>query len=65
MKKGDHKFFIVVQAYDYTKYLECYLDKGKRTREEEEELITACVISLWQIHVVLNIAFLKLMKIYQ
>ncbi len=45
-KKGDHKFFIVVQAYDYTKYLECYLEKGKRSREEEEELITACVISL-------------------
>ena len=45
-KRGDHKFFIVVQAFDYTKYLECYLDKGKRTREEEEELITACVISL-------------------
>jgi len=45
-KKGDHKFFIVIQAYDYTKYLECFLEKGKRTREEEEELITSCVISL-------------------
>lgn len=45
-KKGDHKFFIVIQTHDCTKYLECYLDKGKRKREEEEELITACVISL-------------------
>ena len=45
-KKGDHKFFIVIQTYNYTKYLECFLDKGKRTREEEEELITSCVISL-------------------
>ena len=45
-KKGDHKFFIVIQTYNYTKYLECFLAKGKRTREEEEELITSCVISL-------------------
>ena len=45
-KRGEHKFFIVVQAYDYTKYLECFLDKGKRTREEEEALITAYAISL-------------------
>ena len=45
-KKGEHKFFIVVQSYNYTKYLECLLEKGKRTREEEEELITNCVISL-------------------
>ena len=33
-KKGDHKFFIVIQTHDCTKYLECYLDKGKRKREE-------------------------------
>ena len=45
-KKGEHKFFIVIQTHDYTKYLECYLDKGKRTREQEEELITECAISL-------------------
>ena len=45
-KKGNHKFFIVVQSHDYTKYLECYLEKGKRSRNEEEELITACAISL-------------------
>ena len=45
-KKGDHKFFIVVQTDSYTKYLECFIDKGKRTREEEEELITGCVINL-------------------
>ncbi len=45
-KKGDHKFFIVIQTHDCTKYLKCYLEKGKRKREEEEELITACVISL-------------------
>ena len=45
-KKGDHKFFIVIQANDYTKYLECFLEKGKRSRNEEEELITACAISL-------------------
>ena len=45
-KKGDHKFFIVIQADDYTEYLECYLEKGKRSRNEEEELITECAISL-------------------
>ena len=45
-KKGDHKFFIVIQANDYTTYLECFLEKGKRSRNEEEELITACAISL-------------------
>ena len=45
-KKGDHKFFIVVQSHDYTKYLECYLEKDVRTREMEEELITGCVINL-------------------
>ena len=45
-KKGDHKFFIVVQSHDYTKYLECYLEKDLRTREMEEELITGCVINL-------------------
>lgn len=45
-KKGDHKFFIVVQSHDYTKYLECYLEKDARTREMEEELITGCVINL-------------------
>ena len=45
-KKGDHKFFIVIQTHESTKYLECFLDKGKRTRDEEEELITGCVISI-------------------
>ena len=45
-KKGDHKFFIVIQTHDCTKYLKCYLEKGRRKRDEEEELITACVISL-------------------
>ena len=45
-KKGEHKFFIVIQAYDYTKYLECFLEKDIRTREQEEELITAYAISL-------------------
>jgi len=45
-KKGEHKFFIVIQAYNYTKYLECYLIKGNRTRKQEEELITNCALSL-------------------
>tara|TARA_B100001250_G_scaffold409984_2_gene435472 strand:+ start:618 stop:1724 length:1107 start_codon:yes stop_codon:yes gene_type:complete len=45
-KRGEHKFFIVIQTHDSTKYLECYLDKGKRTRELEEELITEFAISL-------------------
>ena len=45
-KKGEHKFFIVIQTHDSTKYLECYLEKGKRTREQEEELITEFAISL-------------------
>ena len=45
-KRGEHKFFIVIQTHDSTKYLECFLDKGKRTRESEEELITEFAISL-------------------
>ena len=36
----------MIQADDYTEYLECYLEKGKRSRNEEEELITECAISL-------------------
>ncbi len=45
-KKGEHKFFVVIQTSSYTKYLKCILDKGKRTRDEEENLITGCVISV-------------------
>ena len=45
-KKGDHKFFIVIQTSSFTKYLECFLKKGKRSRQDEEKLITECVISL-------------------
>ena len=45
-KKGDHKFYIVLQTSSYTKTLECVLEKGTRTRQEEEELITAYVINM-------------------
>ena len=45
-KLGDHKFYIVVQTESYTKYVECFLEKGSRTRQQEEELITEYAISL-------------------
>ena len=45
-KIGDHKFFIVMQTDSYTKTISCVLEKNKRSREEEEELITEYVLSL-------------------
>ena len=45
-KIGEHKFYIAIQTDSYTKTVSCVLDKGSRTREEEEELITEYVLSL-------------------
>ena len=45
-KIGEHKFYIAIQTESYTKSISCILEKGKRTREEEEELITEYVLSL-------------------
>ena len=45
-KIGDHKFFIVLQTHSYTKTISCILEKNKRSREEEEELITEYVLCL-------------------
>ena len=45
-KIGEHKFYIAIQTDSYTKTVSCVLDKGSRTRELEEELITEYVLSL-------------------
>lgn len=45
-KIGDHKFYITIQTESFTKSLECILNKGSRSREEEEELITEYVLCL-------------------
>jgi len=45
-KIGDHKFYIAVQTDSYTKSVSCILEKNKRSREEEEELITEYVLTL-------------------
>ena len=45
-KIGDHKFYIAVQTDSYTKSISCILEKNKRSREEEEELITEYVLAL-------------------
>ena len=45
-KIGDHKFYITIQTDSYTKTVSCILNKGARSREEEEELITEYVLSL-------------------
>lgn len=45
-KRGDHRFHIAVQTRDFSKSISCVLEKGKRTREQEEELVTEFVIAL-------------------
>ena len=45
-KRGDHKFHIALQTRDFSKSISCKLEKGTRTREEEEELVTAFVVNL-------------------
>lgn len=43
-KKGEHKFFIVVQTYNSTKHIKCIFDKDKYSRDEEEEILSNYVI---------------------
>lgn len=45
-KKGDHRFHIALQTEDYSKIISCVMNKGQRSRQEEEELVTAFVVSL-------------------
>tara|TARA_Y100000590_G_C15622834_1_gene978243 strand:- start:293 stop:1411 length:1119 start_codon:yes stop_codon:yes gene_type:complete len=45
-KRGSHRFFIVLQTRDYSKSISCILDKGSRTREMEEQLVTQYVVNL-------------------
>lgn len=45
-KIGEHKFFIVIQTNSYTKCISCVLEKNKRSREEEEELISEYALYL-------------------
>ena len=45
-KKGEHRFFIALQTRDYSKSIECVIEKGKRSREEEEQLVTGYLVNL-------------------
>ena len=45
-KKGEHRFHIAVQTRDFSQSISCILNKGQRTREQEEELVTEFVIAL-------------------
>ena len=45
-KKGNHRFHIAVQTRDFSKSISCTLNKGQRTREEEEKLVTEFVLAL-------------------
>jgi len=45
-KLGSHRFFICIHGVNATHVISCYLTKGKRTRENEEKLVTECLESL-------------------
>ena len=45
-KMGEHKFYITLQTESYSKSISCVLDKGKRTRDEEEDLVSAYIFML-------------------
>ena len=45
-KKGNHRFHIAVQTRDFSQSISCTLNKGQRTREEEEKLVTEFVLAL-------------------
>ena len=45
-KLGEHKFFITLQTESYSKSISCTLEKGKRTRNEEEDLVSAYIFML-------------------
>ena len=45
-KLGSHRFFVCVHGLNATHVISCYLTKGKRTRENEEMLVTECLESL-------------------
>ena len=45
-KKGEHRFHIAVQTRDFSQSISCILNKGQRSREQEEELVTEFVIAL-------------------
>ena len=45
-KLGEHKFFISIQTESYTKTVSCYLKKDKRSRDEEENLVSGYILML-------------------
>ena len=45
-KLGEHKFFITLQTENYSKTVSCILDKGIRTRDAEENLVSAYIFML-------------------
>ena len=45
-KLGSHRFFVCIQGSEATHVISCYLTKGKRTRDLEEELVSECLEAL-------------------
>jgi nicotinamide mononucleotide (NMN) deamidase PncC len=45
-KLGEHKFFITLQTESYSKTISCELKKGKRSRNQEENLVSAYIFML-------------------
>ena len=45
-KLGSHRFFVCIQGSEATHIISCYLTKGKRTRDLEEELVSECLEAL-------------------
>ena len=45
-KKGQHRFFLCAQSPSATHTFSCELNNNKRTREEEEKLMSSCLLTL-------------------
>ncbi|HJL80320.1 MAG: cytidylyltransferase [Gammaproteobacteria bacterium] len=45
-KIGSHRFFVCIHGSEATHVISCYLTKGKRTRDLEEELVSECLEAL-------------------
>ena len=45
-KLGEHKFYITLQTQSYSKTISCQLEKGSRSRDEEESLVSAYIFML-------------------
>ena len=45
-KLGSHRFFVCIHGNEATHVISCYLTKGKRTRDLEENLVSECLEAL-------------------